>query len=90
MIQKGVIHLKAPEKREYHIGEEFDVTGGKISGFGEIFNENEQTSEDWKIEERELTIDDLDISNFDNTKAGEYLITAKPVDLNTTDCSVLG
>lgn len=86
--QKGVIHLKAPEKREYHIGEEFDITGGKISGFGELFNETKQSYEDWKIEERELTLDDLDISNFDNTKAGEYLITAKPVNFNTTDCSV--
>ena len=88
VIQKGVIHLKAPEKREYHIGEEFDITGGKISGFGELFNETKQSYEDWKIEERELTLDDLDISRFDSTKAGEYLISAKPVDLNTTDCSV--
>ena len=84
--QSGVIHLKAPQKREYKIGEEFDVTGGSISGFGEITKNNRtEVLDEWKVEERPLTKDDLDLSEFDNTKAGEYLIKAKPVNKNTFD-----
>ena len=34
--QAGVIHVKAPDKTVYKIGEEIDVTGGQTSGNGDV------------------------------------------------------
>ena len=87
VTQSGVIHLKAPEKKVYKIGEELDVTGGKISGFGDFADKSMNLTNKWTLPERDLTLDDLDISEFDNTKAGEYLIKAKPVNMNTEECN---
>lgn len=75
----GIALLSVPDKTEYLIGEELDLTGGRFSGsynridlygseeHGDIF----PTSLDDGIERGAIT---LDASEFDNTKPGTYTI----------------
>lgn len=86
--QNGVIHLKAPTKTAYQLGEEFDVSGGFINGFGDI-RENGNLLDEWCVPNMKLTLDDLDISEFDNTKPGEYLIKLKPINKDIHEYTTL-
>ncbi|MBR1823857.1 MAG: dockerin type I repeat-containing protein [Ruminococcus sp.] len=83
--QAGVIHVKAPDKTVYKIGEEIDVTGGQTSGNGDV-KDGSLTVLNWDNFGTALTADELDLSEFDNTKAGEYLIKLKPKRFDNTIC----
>ena len=73
----GTMNFRAPKKVIYRVGEEFDVTGGYCSGSGGIIHRTKDRSYsvgNWDNFGREYTIDELDLSGFDNTKAGVYEI----------------
>lgn len=80
-ISEGSISLEAPEKVIYRIGEELDLTGSRISGCGGC-TLNGDTVLMWDNFAHQPSIDELDVSGFDNTKAGEY--TIRPLKMNTT------
>ena len=80
-ISEGSIGLEAPDKVIYRIGEELDLTGSKISGCGGC-TLNGDTVLMWDNFAHQPSIDELDVSEFDNTKAGEY--TIRPLKMNTT------
>ena len=82
--QDGVLHVNAPDKTVYKIGEEFDATGGRIIGNGCLVDDEWNILVNWDNFGRELKLEDLDLSEFDNTKAGEYLIKVKKVNYDNT------
>ncbi|WP_303837689.1 dockerin type I repeat-containing protein [Ruminococcus flavefaciens] len=80
-VNSGSVRIDAPEKRIYKIGEELDLTGGKISAYGAvtIYSDRQptgMTGANWDDFTRALELTDLDTSEFDNTKAGIYKIRA--------------
>lgn len=80
-VNSGSVSIDAPEKRIYKIGEELDLTGGRISAYGAvtIYSDNHptgMTGSNWDDFSRALKLTDLDTSEFDNTKAGIYKIRA--------------
>ena len=84
-IMKGSLTLTPPQKLEYKIGEELDLTGGMTKGNGVI--ESTLYGEDgvWDDFGTNLSLKNIDAYNFDNSKPGEYVIKYKPRNYNSVD-----
>lgn len=84
-IMKGSLTLTPPQKLEYKIGEELDLTGGMTKGNGVI--ESTLYGEDgvWDDFGTNLSLKNIDAYNFDNSKPGEYVIKYKPRNYNSID-----
>ena len=84
-VAQGSLNISAPDKIFYKIGEELDLTGGRISGAGAVGmyrNGNGYTVMNWDNFGADLKLSDLDVSEFDNTKPGIYKIKAKSMNFN--------
>lgn len=78
----GTVTYSAPDKVIYKVGEELDVTGGICEGSTSVMAYNGLSSYiedggDIIDPDRPYTIDELDLSGFDNTKPGVYRIVPK-------------
>ncbi|SEH59745.1 hypothetical protein SAMN02910265_01617 [Ruminococcus flavefaciens] len=74
-IITGSLTLNLPEKLEYKIGEELDLTGGSTFGSGEIRSSlNDRSCGMWDDFGSPLSLHSLDAYDFDNSKPGEYII----------------
>jgi len=76
-IMVGNMYYYAPDKVIYKVGEQLDITGGRCSGSGGIVHRTKDSSiavGNWDNFGRAYTLDELDLSGFDNTKPGVYEI----------------
>lgn len=90
-VYRGNISItRLPDKLEYNIGEELDLTGGyaEARGFSEVYGEVVSM---WDIADPSQPLDSsyfiVDSSEFDNSKAGTYTIYVSPKIIPRTKAS---